>query len=122
MLNPDDIAFIFSNPPDINTGESRGYTIGRILSRLPNGKAARIARETIPDHIGDQLAKVMEERAKKEYGGQLVTPSGDPLTDTLLGVQNLEKPVVGDQRYKDYNPRDISGVEERVTRKDRHGV
>ena len=119
MLNPDDIAFIFQNLPDPQTHMTRGYTIGRIAGRLPNGKPARIIKEVIPDDVGEALAKVMAEKAKREYGGALVAPNGDPLTETLQNVTLLDKSEKGAD-YKDYNPRDLSGVEENVKKKDRN--
>lgn len=73
IILPEEIKYIFQNYPDIKTGESRGWTVG-----LLNG-----VKQIIPDDIGEKLALVMEERGKKEYKGQLVTPKGDPLTEVM---------------------------------------
>jgi hypothetical protein len=99
MINPDDINFIFKNPTDIKTGLSRGYTIG-----FKNGR-----KEVVGDEVGDKIALVMEARAKKEYKGRLVTPSGNPLNEVM--ENNMTK--IDDRVLNDANRSDEGFVHKR---------
>lgn len=91
ITDPALIRFVIKNTPDPKTGVSRGYTIGYL-----NG-----GKEIVPDNIGDKIALVMEERGKKEYKGQLVTPRGDPLNEVMGRARGL----------------DVAGIDDRVVKK-----
>lgn len=99
MINPGEIAFIFQNTPDFKTGESRGYTIGyKPLPGAPKGTGIR--KEVIADDVGESLAKVLHEQGKREYGGQLVTPKGDPLQTVMSTGIKIDQKMLDENVVK----------------------
>lgn len=115
IIDPDDIAYIFKNVVDHKTGESKGYTIGFKPPHFAP-KGTRIRKEIVTDEIGDSLSKILEERAKREYGGQLVTPKGDPLNEVIrngirMDVDDDLKVNIPAQQL------DVSTLDDRVKKK-----
>lgn len=68
IIDIETIRYLIENR-NLKTQVVETYTIG-----YKNGR-----RERVPYEVGEPIAKVMSERAKKEYNGELVTPKGDPL-------------------------------------------